>query len=159
MSKRIFVLTVFIVALLGIHPRPASAAPIPFKQGDVIAGVGNGQLKHFDSNGHLLATLDTTSGSAEQTGMCFDSAGNLYTTNFQAQNMSKFDNQGQLVKYPWGDPSHPFSLRPKSCLVDAAGYIYTSEVDGQNIIRKFDSSGKLLLKYGPAAEDRGIDWM
>src|SRR6478609_8774139 len=63
-----------------------------FMPGDVFAGVGAGLIRHYDSTGTLIETLNTTSSSAEDTGMCFDSSGNLYATNWTAGNMTKFNN-------------------------------------------------------------------
>ena len=136
--------------------RDAVASHVGYGTGDVFAAVGAGQIKHFDSSGTLLETLDTTSGSAGETGMCFDSSENLYATNWSAGNMSKFDNQGGLVTHPWGGP---FSARPESCVFDAAGNIYVGETSGANLIRKFDQAGNLLATYSPATEEFGIDWI
>ena len=133
-----------------------SHAVVPYAPGDVFAGVGGGQINHYNSTGTLLEVLNTTSGSAEQTGMCFDAASNLYSTNWTAGNMSKFDNLGGLLVHPWGGP---FSTHPETCVVDAAGDIYVGEVDGANLIRKFDAAGNPLATFSPAVEARGIDWM
>lgn len=134
----------------------SSASAIPYQVGDIFVGTGNGKIDVYDSTGTLLQTLDTTSSSAEQTGMCFDGSGNLYATSFSAGTMSKFDNAGLLLTYPWGGP---FSIHPESCVVDGSGNIYTGEVDGTNTLRKFDSSGILLGQWNPATESRGIDWI
>jgi hypothetical protein len=143
----------FVVLVSG---RDAVADHVAYSTGDIFAGVGAGQIKHFDSSGNLLETLDTTSGSSFDTGMCFDSSGNLYATNWTAGNMSKFDKQGGLLTHPWGGP---FSARPESCVFDAAGNIYVGETSGENLIRKFDQGGNLLATYSPATERMGIDWI
>ncbi|MDP2948419.1 MAG: hypothetical protein Q8P22_02635 [Chloroflexota bacterium] len=140
----------------GRSPAPAGAFHIAYAPGDVFAGVGGGQINHYAPDGTLLEVLDTTSGSSEETGMCFDAAGNLYSTNWTAGNVSKFDNQGGLLVHPWGGP---FSTHPETCVVDAAGDIYVGEVDGANLIRKFDAAGNPLATFSPASEARGTDWM
>ena len=145
-----------VLAALAIRAETGRADHIPYSEGDVFAGVGAGQIKHFDPNGTLLEVLDNTSASAEQTGMCFDAGGNLYTTNWTAGNMSKFNNQGGLLVHPWGGT---FSLHPEMCVVDAAGNVYAGEVDGDDFIRKFDADGNPLDTFSPATEDRGIDWL
>lgn len=132
------------------------AGAVPFQLGDVFAGVGSGKINHYNSTGYLLEVLNTTSGSAEQTGMCFDAGGNLYATSWTAGTMSKFNNTGSLLVYPWGGP---FSTHPETCVVDAAGNIYVGEVDGANNLRKFNASGGLLANWTPAIESRGIDWI
>ncbi|MBI5285116.1 MAG: hypothetical protein HY874_08495 [Chloroflexi bacterium] len=141
-------------------------AVVPYAPGDVFAGVGAGTIKHYDSAGVLKETLDTTSGSLLEAGMCFDAGGNLYTTNLTgtAGTMSKFDNAGNLLVASWGGP---FSVYPESCVRDAAGHIYTGEMDdglwggggGAAKLRKFDLSGALLTTYSPATERRGVDWI
>lgn len=144
---------------VGIYGRDApsvQAAPHTFNPGDVFAGVGAGMIKRFAPDGTLLQTLDTTSGSTEETGMCFEALGNLYTTNWEASNMTKFDVNGTVLVHPWAGP---FSVHPESCVVDRNGNIYTGEVDGDNMIRKWNSGGTLLASYSPVVEDRGIDWI
>jgi streptogramin lyase len=142
--------------VIAFNATSTSANHIPYAVGDVFAGVGAGQIKHFDPNGTLLEVLDNTSASSEQTGMCFDASGNLYTTNWTAGNMSKFNNQGGLLVHPWGGA---FSLHPEMCVVDAAGNVYAGEVDGNDFIRKFDADGNPLDTFSPATESRGIDWL
>jgi hypothetical protein len=55
------------------EPPTVKANNVAFSFGHVFAGVGNGKVQHFDSTGTLLDTLDTTSGSRNEAGMCFDS--------------------------------------------------------------------------------------
>lgn len=143
----------------------AYADHIPYATGDVFVGSFGEDptgsfpvVGHFDSSGNLLETLDTTasSGRGQVTGMCFDSDGNLYTTNFANGDMSKFDSQGGLLVYPWASG---FSVVPESCVPDAAENIYVGEVDGDNLVRKFDLGGTQLDTFAPAVEDRGTDWI
>jgi sugar lactone lactonase YvrE len=129
---------------------------LPYNEGDVFAGVGNGKINHYAPDGTLIQVLDNTSGSSEQTGMAFDTDGNLYTTNFTDQSMAKFDNNGGLLVYPWGGP---FGLRPESVVLDAAGNLYTGEVDGAELLRKWTPAGMQIATFSPAIEDRGIDWI
>jgi hypothetical protein len=137
--------------------RIAPPAPLlPFQRGDVFAGVGSGQVNHYRPDGTLVQTLDTGSASRDQTGMCFDGLGNLYTTNWTAGSMSKFDSQGARTAYPWGGP---FGNNPESCVADAQGNLYTGEVAGANRIRKWDLSGNLLASHAPDIEVRGVDWI
>jgi hypothetical protein len=165
MKRRQLFMAVVAVALAGLTvglallatSRPATANHIPYSAGDVFAAVGAGKIKHFTPGGVLLETLNTTSGSAEETGMCFDKAGNLHATNFTAGNMSKFDNQGGLLVHPWGGP---FSDHPESCVVNAAGDVWVGEVDGANTLRKFNPAGTTLLESdSPDVESLGMDWI
>jgi hypothetical protein len=127
---------------------------VPLTRGEVLAGVGQGTIKHFDSKGTLLDTLQTTTGSTYDTGMCFDSSGNLYATNFEA--MSKFDKGGNLLMAAFGSG---FNLHPESCVVDAANNIYAGQADGSGNILKFNTSGELLASYAPETGGRGTDWI
>ena len=143
-------------APLAAVPHSSRAPSLPFQFGDIFAGVGNGFIDHFQSNGALIESLNTTSLSRENTGMCIDGAGNLYGTNFENMSMARFDVQGQLTLFPWGGP---FSIHVESCVVDGSGNIYTGEVDGNNILRKFAPDGTLLNTWAPAAATRGVDWI
>lgn len=134
--------------------QPAQA--VLYQAGDIFAGVGTGKVKHFDSSGTLIETLDTTTGSSEDTGMCFDPTGNLYTTNFSVSSMSKFDNQGGLLQANFGGG---FNAHPESCVLDAAGNIYVGQADGTRDILKFDQAGNPLGTFDPATGPRGTDWI
>src|SRR5436190_261125 len=70
----------------------ARANGVPFAAGDVFTGVGPGIVNHFDNAGAFLDALDNGTGSTFQTGMCFDAANNLYTTNFSTNGISVFDS-------------------------------------------------------------------
>ena len=144
------------ISLIAISIPDAKAAGVSFSSGDLFAGVGTGMIGHYSSSGVLLDTLDTTTASTEQTGMCFDKSGDLYSTNFESGTMSKFDNHGNLLVANWGGP---FSTHPESCVLDKAGNVYVGEVDGANQILKFNQSGTLLASYSPNAESRGLDWI
>lgn len=134
----------------------ASANHIPYAAGDVFAGVGTGQIKRFSPTGALIEVLNTTSGSSEDTGMCFDASGNLRSTNFSANNMTLFNNQGGVVQQPWAGP---FNLNPESCIVDAAGNVYVGQASGTGDVLKFSPGGTLLNSYDVARTARGSDWI
>src|SRR5262245_18240984 len=92
-------LVIAVIALLISQPYlPAlEASGVAFQTGDIFAGVGNGQIKHFRSDGTLVDTLLTAAGNSFDTGMSFDAAGNLYATGFNGQAVYKFDNKGVLL--------------------------------------------------------------
>src|SRR5215468_6936497 len=86
-------------------PLGAAHAAAPFNPGDLVVGLGSspdgssqGLLRHFSNAGTFLDTLLTTSGSFEETGACFDTSSNLYTTNFEADSITKFDANGNLLQ-------------------------------------------------------------
>ena len=97
-----------------------AAGGAAYATGDVFAGLDNATVSDFSSTGAMRQSL-STGGAGEQTGMCFDGAGNLYATNFSSANMTKFDNTGALVAYPWAGP---FTGRPESCVVDNHGHVW-----------------------------------
>jgi hypothetical protein len=134
----------------------SASAGVPYTKGDVFAGEGNGLIKEFKPDGTLVQTLDTTSGSTEDTGMCFDGAGNLYSTNFEANSMSKFDNSGNLVAASFGSG---FNAHPESCVFNKAGNMYVGQADGSRQVLEFNSSGALLNSFSPAPDARGTDWI
>lgn len=151
------VLVLAVVLFLGgsslFFPSTVQADPDLYEEGDVFASVGNGLVKRFDSDGTYIETLETTSGSEFLTGLCLDSADNLYTTNFSSNNMSKFDETGMLVEHPWGGP---FTNPPTDCVSDFSGNIYVSEGGATGALYKFDVSGTLLDTYNPMTDGMGI---
>src|ERR1700682_324257 len=147
-------LLIGVVALWGANLQPAQAAGVPYHSGDVFVSVGAGLVRHFDSNGILLDTLDTTTNS-DLTGLCFDAASNLYATDWSSGQMSKFDSMGNLLQASWGGP---FSAWPEDCLQARDGSIWTGEVKGANMLRQWTSSGTQLSAFSPATEYQGFDW-
>ena len=138
------------VEILGIQGTP----------GNVLAGSGTvasgGIVTEWTPAGVFVQNWDTTSGSNEQTGMCFDEFGNMRATSFTAGTMTLFDDSANIITHPWAGP---FSNAPESCVVDAAGNIYTGEVNGgDNDIRKWSPAGVLLDTFNPSVS-RGTDWI
>ena len=137
--------------------QPALGAGVGYNLGDVFAGVGHGIIKHFDNQGNLLDTLNTGSNSTEDTGMCFDALGNLRSTNFEANDMSLFDNHGNLTQHPWAGP---FDRDPESCLLNATSTnVFVGQADGTRHILEFDTSGNKVAEFSPATGPRGTDWI
>ncbi|MBI1802870.1 MAG: SBBP repeat-containing protein [Ignavibacteriae bacterium] len=143
---------------------PGFAIGQKFATGEVFAGLQNGIIARFDAGGHLLQTLHATIGSTNlETGMCFDLAGNLYATNWNAYTMTKFDNMGNMPVYLWAG-MRTFD-RPENCLIDCDGNILVGDNFGP--LRQFDPNGNLLNTYNlpPACTawasytHNGIDWM
>lgn len=144
------------VTLLSGTPAVHATTPVPFHKGDVFFGLGNGKIGHFAPSGTLLDTLNTTSGSFEETGMCFTPALSLHTTNFQAATSSVFSAAGTLTKASFGSGY----ASPESCVVDAKGNFYYGNVNAvANTLLKISPTGAVLKKYSPAFENRGTDWI
>src|SRR5579864_8527960 len=135
--------------------RPVQASGVPYSVGDVFADVGNGQVQHFSSTGVLLDTLSGPATGAEGTGMAFDLAGNLYATQFGAQQVYKFDNSGNFIS-TFGSG---YNSDPESIVRDFFGNFYVGQPDGSHQIRKFDSTGAFVTAFSPTVGPRGTDWI
>ncbi len=152
-------LLAIVLGALVLCAQPASANHIPYTAGHVFAGVGNGKINRYTPTGTFVEQLDTLSGSSEQTGMCFDGntpTANLRSTNFTANNMTRFNNLGGVVTFPWAGP---FNADPESCVVSASGHIYVGQADGSRDILKFDASGTLVASFNVPTGPRGSDWI
>jgi hypothetical protein len=155
-ARPLIVLLAVLSALLTVTAS-AQANGVAFGHGDVLADVGNGQIRHFTNTGTLVDTLATTTGTTEGDGMCLDSSLNLYATQgFSADTVSKFDANGNLLTANFGSG---YDGHPESCAVDQAGNVYVGQPDGSHAVLKFNSAGTLLATYTPAVESRGTDWI
>ena len=143
------------VLLLVAFPHAARADHTPYAKGDIFAGTGQGKITRYGPDGTVKDTLDTTTGSSEDTGMCFDAGGNLRSTNFEAANVSLFDNIGNLVQAIW---AKGFTGEPESCIVDRAGHIWFGIADSDEI-REYDADGTLLNTFHAQRQNRGTDWI
>ena len=150
----VLVLLGALALMIAAGPTPARAAT-PFSRGDVFAAVGNGKVDEYTNTGTLVQHLDTTTASSETTGMCFDSLGNLYATSFEANKVSKFDKNGNLVSASWGSAF----TSPESCVRNSSDQIYVGNAQGTHEVLKFDGAGNALDNATPAAESRGTDWI
>ena len=142
------VLAVPIVAMV-----VASGEGVPFAPGDVFVSVGNGKIKHFDSAGKLVDTLDGNQ-SGEGGGIVFDAAGRLYGANFTANAVTQFNPTGSLL----GTFGSGYDAHPEGMVRDHAGDIYVGLNDGSRSLLKFDADGNLVDRFTPDVENRGIDW-
>jgi hypothetical protein len=151
------VLAAVVMIALTIGTSTARANGVPLKKGDVLAGIGSAQVKNFTSTGALQDTLMDNSQAGDTTGMCFDSSGNLYVTDFSTT-MSKYDEGGNLVASPFGE-GFP-SGHPESCAVDASNHIFVGGPSSASI-EELDTSGKLLATFvvEGAAQTGGTDWV
>jgi hypothetical protein len=150
-----------ILGLLLVGVQPAAANHIPFGTGDVFAGVGNGKINHYSPSGTLLEVLDTgtnaTDPPANEAGMCFDLNGNLYATDWDAYQMTKFNNKGGVVNNPWG---RTFSTTPETCVVTQGGdAVYVGTAQAEPTLYKRDLAGNPTGQFTLAVDDYGIDWI
>lgn len=134
-----------------------SANAAPFVIGDVFAAIGNGQVAQYASDGTLKDTLNTGLGGFT-TGMAFDSAGNLYVTNFSNNSISRFDNNGVLMEAQFVT-SQAGQSAPESIVFDASGNFYVGHADGTSDIEKYAADGTFLQRFDVATTARGSDWI
>jgi len=142
------------VAILACAAFTCSPAAGDFVKGEVFVGAGSGQVFVYSPTGDLLQKLSSGL-SSETTGMAFDASGNLYSTNFQANAIVKFDGSGNNL----GTFGSGFNAHPESILFDKSGNAFVGQADGTHSILKFDSNGSLLKTITPTSVDRGTDWI
>jgi hypothetical protein len=138
----------------------SAAWALPFRTGDVFAGVGDGTIKEFSPTGVLYQTLQETCtgcSSSDTAGMAFDASGNLYGTAFEAQAVAKFNNNGVFQ----GTFGSGYNADPESIVVDNTnGVVYVGQADGTRNVLKFGlSNGTLLQSFAPTTGPRGTDWI
>jgi len=127
-----------------------------FPSGDVFVSVGDGLVQERRPDGTLVRTLDTGKGAGIfTTGLALDAAGNLYVTDFNGNDVSKFDGSGTLV----GSFGSGYNSDPESIVFDSSGNAYVGQADGSRQVLKFSPTGASLGSFSPATEDRGTDWI
>jgi len=127
-----------------------------YKFGDVFVSVGSGQVQEFTPTGVLVQTLNDGSGSVFTTGSAFDSAGNLYVTNFSVGTVSKFDNKGNLVNTNFITGQ----VFPESISFHTGGNFSAIVGDaGSHLINEYDSTGTLLHSNTVLTQEVGTDWV
>ena len=136
--------------LTGTASQDVTVNTLPF----LFVGVSNGQIKALNTDGSVAKILDTTQGGTI-TGMAFDSQGSLYSTDFTANNVTKFDAAGNLK----GSFGQGYNCRPESITFDSAGNAYVGQADCSHAILKFDSFGNPAGTFQVQVEDQGSDWI
>jgi len=133
----------------------ANAAPIDVL-GNVFVGVANGQVFQYTPTGTLVQKLQSPNTGTEDTGMAFDSSGVLYSTNFEANQIVKYDPNGVFI----GTFGSGFNAHPESIVFDKSGNAYVGQADGSHNILMFSPTGTLLKTIVPTGgTDRGTDWI
>ncbi len=157
-SRRGLVVLLAVIAASLVAGSPAAFANgVPLTNGDVLAAVGNGQVKHFSSTGSLLDTLDTGTGATYTTGMCFDANHNLFVTDFDSD-ISEFNATGNLVNGTWVS-SYPSSV--ESCTFNASGDMFVGG-PSQSTIYEYSPAGSVLNTFSVATDPSGTsgtDWL
>ena len=134
------------------------------ERGDVFVATSNGQVLRFNKSLKWLETLNTGV-TNDIGGMSFDINGNLYVTNFNAGNITKFNAYGEI------GGRNPFVITEsnnESIVFDLNGDFYVGiasprykaiDVNIPAHIFKFNSAGFLLDLFEVKRENRGADWI
>ena len=148
--------TVTVVA----HDKAGNTSP-PFTQTVTVSddpllfvGISGGQVAQFSRSGNHQTTLNSNQGGS-MTGMGFDAVQNLYTTNFTADTVSRFNGNDTLM----GTFGSGYNCKPESIVFDQAGNAYVGETGCSHAILKFDAYGNLSAAYSVSTEQEGSDWI
>ena len=141
------ILVLSAVSLAGAAPAGATT----FVVGDIFAGIGGGQIAHYSNAGVLKETLNSGIGGFT-TGMAFDGAGTLYSTNFSAGNITKYNSAGTIVApNPFVSPG----LSPESIAFSTLGTFYVGRASGQ--VQRYSGTGALQQTFGMSTNSDWID--
>jgi hypothetical protein len=143
--------------LLAAAAISALAGPVTIASGDVVVAIGNSQVEVFTPTGTSLGTLNDGSGTAYTTGMVFDSAGNLYVTNFGADTISQFGPTGTLLSSAFMTGA---ANTPESILVNAAGNFLVGGPGAAIVYQYSAAGGAPTTSYSVAGGNGtgGTDW-
>lgn len=134
----------------------ATAKVITPGPNNVLVGTEGGIVDRFTQSGILIGQYDD--GQANYvTGMCRDSSGNVYATNFGAYTISKFDSKMNLVTGAWATVT---SGEVESCsIANSTGHLFAGAAD-TNQIFEFDlATGALVTSFTVTTGSRGTDWL
>lgn len=151
--ERILGIVGIVVVALALNT--SIAAAVQYQTGDVFAGTGHGEIRHYDKSGNFIENLIVPNPGYTEAGMAFDSNNNLYSTLFKIENVAKFDPSGNFVSF-FGSG---YNANPESILFDASGNVYVGQADGSHNVLKFDSSGNSIGTFAPSVGPRGTDWI
>lgn len=127
-----------------------SAEAAPFVTGDIFAGISNGAVAHFSNTGILKETLNSGFGGFT-TGMAFDGAGNLYSTNFTAGNITRYNTNGAvLAPNPFASPGN----LPESIAFSTSGTFYVGRAGAK--AQRYSSTGALEQTFSMPVN---TDWL
>ena len=134
----------------------AQAPSVAWARGDVFLGVASGNYQVYDNSGVFKETINQGS-TGYTTGGAFDSAGNLFTTDFSGSRVISFD----------GNDPHPvvqnFSTAPggavESIAFNSSGDMYVGHAGGDGDVKLFTATGTLVQTFNVATGPRGSDWV
>ncbi len=119
--------------------------------GDVFAATGNGTVQQYTNSGTFIQSLNTLQGGFT-TGMGFNSAGDLYVTNFSAGNITRFKKSDGSIIAP--NPFVSPGAANESISFAANGDFYVGRAGGTP--QKYNAGGTLLATYSTPVN---TDWL
>jgi YVTN family beta-propeller protein len=151
----------------GAGPQWVAFAPRAWFPGDVFASIGGGQHLVYHNTGTatspnyvLVETLTDGSGNGFTYGCAFDSASNLFTTNFSNTKVFEFDaNSPHSIRQTIDTNAQDAGGHSESVLKDSNNNLYVGDPDGGRLLLKYDPIGTFITSFAPARESRGTDWI
>lgn len=122
-------------------------------------GTYEGSVYKYDPAGTLLFSLEAAvSGEGRlqiPNDIAFDSSGNIYVTDYQANRVCKYDDSGNFL-LAWGGSgagTGQFSW-PARIAIDGDNNVYVTDY-GNNRVEKFNSSGGFVRAFGSLGTGAG----
>lgn len=149
-----YTLTVIATDKSGKSSGPVSQTITVSNNSPLFVGISNGQIAQFTKSGTSQNTLNSNRGGSI-TGMAFDAAENLYTSDFTANTVTRFSGNGGLL----GAFGSGYNCKPESIVFDRTGNAYVGETGCSHALLKLDGYGNLEASYSVATEKQGSDWI
>ncbi len=118
-----------------------------------------GGVSKYDASGNFISSLEgavSGEGSLEvPNDLVFDSSGNIYVVDYNANKIKKYNSGGNFV-LSWGGSGSGTGkfYSPARIAIDGSNYIYIAD-HGNDRVQKFDSSGNFILEWGGYGNDPG----
>ena len=129
-----------------------------------VADTFNHRIQKFDSNGNFILQWGSEGKGEGQLGplinLAVDSQGYIYAADSLNHRIQKFDSNGNFIAQWGGEGGEEKQFHyPSGIAVDPRGYVYVldassdSVIDSTPRIRKFDSKGNFITRWGGADEE------
>lgn len=110
-----------------------------------------GTVAKYDSSGNFVSSLESTiagEGSFEMPNdIAFDSAGNIYIVDYEADKIRKYDSSGNFLLSWGGSGSSIGKFNHPARIAIMNDYIYITD-NYNSRVQKFDSSGNFVMQWG-----------
>ena len=134
---------------------------IPFTTGEVFVGSSNGVIYAYTQCGTLIEAIVLGSGLQEQTGMAFDSSGDLYATALEQGYIQKVSHTDSSIMSPNPFVTDSADGFNESIVFDRSGTMYVGQAGkysySPNQVIKW--AGGVPTYFSVGTENRGSDWL